>query len=179
MTAQEATLIAAVIAASASVAKLFFDRLTEGRLSIRSLLLPLITELGEAIYGIVATSSVMMEAETDKKFESWYSKACNERDKLRRLRPKLRYPLWGLDEGLRVLERLPDWCCHARSDKERASKMLRHATSLRHMIDITALRCYSDGRRPNIVEVLQIRFHSSQCRRAFEAGRPTESLTLV
>ena len=39
--------------------------------------------------------------------------------------------LWGLDEGLRVLERLPDWCSHARSDKARASKMLRHATSLR------------------------------------------------
>jgi hypothetical protein len=75
MNAQEATLFAAVIAASASVAKLFFDRSAEGRLSIRSLLLPLITEMGEAAYGIVATCSVMVEAETDNKFQSWYSKA--------------------------------------------------------------------------------------------------------
>lgn len=175
MNAQEATLIAAVIAASASVAKLFFDRSAEGRLSIRSLLLPLITEMGEAVYGIVATSTVMVEAETDNKFQCWYSKACSERDKLKSLRPKLRYPLWGLDEGLRVLERLPDWCSHARSDKARASKMLRHATSLRYTIDITALRCYSEGRRPMILEVMQIRLHSWQCRRVFDAGRPSES----
>jgi hypothetical protein len=90
MNAQEATLIAAVIAASASVAKLFFDRSAEGRLSIRSLLLPLITEMGEAVYGIVATSSDMVEAETDNKFQSWYSKACSERDMLKALRPRLR-----------------------------------------------------------------------------------------
>jgi hypothetical protein len=175
MTTQEATLIAAVIAAFASVAKLFFDRFAEGRLSIRTLLLPLIAKMGEAVYGIVATSSVMLEAETDAKFRSWHSKACHEREKLRLLRPKLRHPLWGLDEGLRVLERLPDWCSHARSDKVRASQMLRHATSLRQMIDVTALRCYSGGRRPNIIEVLKIRLHSWQCRRIFEAGRPSES----
>lgn len=83
MTTQEATLIAAVIAAFASVAKLFFDRFAEGRLSIRALLLPLIAEMGEAVYGIVATSSVMLEAETDKKFRSWYSKACHERERER------------------------------------------------------------------------------------------------
>ena len=175
MTTQEATLIAAAIAAFASVAKLFFDRFAEGRLSIRTMLLPLIAEMGEAVYGIVATSSVMLEAETDRKFSSWYSKACREKAKLKVLRPRLRYPLWGLDEGLRVLERLPDWCTHARSDKVRASKMLRHATSLRHIIDVTALRCYDGGRRPNIIEVLQIRWHSWQCRRVFDASRPSES----
>ena len=83
--------------------------------------------------------------------------------------------LWGLDEGLRVLERLPDWCSHARSDKARASKMLRHATSLRYIIDNTVMRCYSEGRRPTILEVMQIRLHSWQCRRVFDAGRPSES----
>uniref|UniRef100_UPI0034E3F251 hypothetical protein n=1 Tax=Enterococcus faecalis TaxID=1351 RepID=UPI0034E3F251 len=140
MTTQEATLIAAVIAAIASVLKLFFDRFAEGRSSKRQLLQPLISEMGEAIYSVVATSTVLVEAETPQKFRSWYLKACREREKLTTLRPKLRYPLWGLDEGLRVLQRLPDWCSHARADKPRAAKMLKHASSLRHIIDITALR---------------------------------------
>ncbi len=78
--------------------------------------------------------------------------------------------LWGLDEGLRVLERLPDWCSHARSDKARASKMLRHATSLRYIIDITVMRCYSEGRRPTILE---------GCKYACTLGSVVESLMPV
>lgn len=172
MTTQEATLVAAVIAAIASVLKLFFDRFAEGRTSTRELLQPLIAEMGEAVYGVVATSSVLVEAETPKKFSSWYAKACREREKLQTIRPKLRYPLWGIDEGLRVLQRLPDWCSHARADKARASSLLKHASNLRHIIDLTALRCYRAGRQPNIVERLQVRYHSWRCRRVFTNGAP-------
>ncbi len=172
MTTQEATLVAAVIAAIASVLKLFFDRFAEGRTSTRQLLQPLIAEMGEAVYGVVATSSVLVEAETPKKFSSWYAKACREREKLQTVRPKLRYPLWGIDEGLRVLQRLPDWCSHARADKTRASELLKHASRLRHIIDVTALRCYRGGRQPNIVERLQVRYHSWRCRRVFSKGAP-------
>ena len=172
MTTQEATLVAAVIAAIASVLKLFLDRFAEGRTSTRQLLQPLIAEMGEAVYGVVATSSVLIEAETPKKFGSWYAKACREREKLQKIRPKLRYPLWGIDEGLRVLQRLPDWCSHARADKDRASRLLKHASNLRHINDVTALRCYRDGRQPNAVERLQVRYHSWRCRRVFTNGAP-------
>ena len=171
MTTQDATLIAAVIAAVAAVAKLFFDRFAEGRSSTRQLLQPLIAEMGDAVYSIVATCSVLVEAESPQKFKSWYTKACREREKLKLLRPKARYPLWGIDEGLRVLQRLPDWCSHARSDKQRAAKMLKHASALRHMIDITALRCYRNGRQPDLLERAQVRLHAWRCRRVFENGR--------
>lgn len=170
MTTQEATLVAAVIAAFASVVKLFFDRFAEGRSSVRALLQPLIADMGDSVYGIVATSSVIVAAESPQKFKSWYAKACREREKLKELRPKLRYPLWGLDEGLRVLQRLPDWCSHARADKVRALKMIKHASSLRHIIDVTALRCYRGGRQPHVVERLQVRWHAWRCRCVFDKG---------
>jgi hypothetical protein len=174
MTTQEATLVAAVIAAIASVLKLVFDRYAEGRSSTRQMLQPLIAEMGEAVYSVVATSTVLVEAETPQKFKSWYAKACREREKLKILRPKLRYPLWGIDEGLRVLQRLPDWCSHARADRLRATKMLKHASSLRHAIDVTALRCYQGGRQPRLYERLQVRFHAWRCRRTFTNGGPRE-----
>lgn len=171
MTTQEATLVAAVVAAMASLAKLFFDRFAEGRSSARELLQPLISEMGESAYGIVATCTVLVEAESPQKFRSWYAKACREREKLKALRPKLRYPLWGVDEGLRVLVRLPDWCSHARSDSVRARRLLTHATSLRHMLDVVALRCYRSGRQPNILERAQVRYHSWRCRQVFDGGK--------
>lgn len=174
MTTQEATLVAASIAAIASVLKLFFDRFAEGRSSTRQLLKPLIAEMGEAVYSVVATCKVLIETETPQKFKSWYGKACREREKLKVLRPKLRNPLWGIDEGLRVLERLPDWCSHTRTDKNRAAKMLKHASALRHVIDITALRCYRGGIQPQIHERLQVIYHSWLCRRVFENGLPNE-----
>ena len=172
MTTQEATLIAAVIAAIASVARLVFDRFAERRSSMRELLQPLIAEMGEAVYGIVATSTVLVEAETPEKLRAWYAKACREREKLKAIRPKLRYPLWGLDEGIRALQHLPDWCSHARSNRQRAAAMLKHATALRHMIDITALRCYRNGRQPDLLERAQVRYHAWRCRKFFTDGRP-------
>lgn len=171
MTTQEATLIAAVVAAMASVTKLFFDRFAESRNSARELLQPLISEMGESAYGIVATCTVLVVAESPEKFKSWYAKACREREKLKALRPELRYPLWGVDEGLRVLIRLPDWCSHARSERVRAYRLLAHATSLRHMLDVVALRCYRGGRQPNIFERAQVRYHAWRCRQVFDGGK--------
>lgn len=175
MTTQVATLVAALIAAIASVLKLLFDRFAEGRSSSRQLIQPLIADMGEAIYSVVATCKVLSESETPQKYKSWYGKACREREKLKVLRPKLRYPLWGIDEGLRVLERLPEWCSHARSDKKRVAKLLKYASALRHDIDITALRCYRGGRPPLIHERLQVTYHSWLCRRVFENGLPKQS----
>jgi len=166
----QATLIAATIAAIASVAKLIFDRYSESRASHRELLQPLLAELGEAIAGVVATSTVLAKGRSDKSYSNWYGKAAKEREKLKEVRPKVRYPLWGIDEGLRVLIRLPDWVSHARADKKRLSKLLSRADGLRKMVDVVAFRCYRNGRTPDLLEILQVRFHAWRCRRVFDAG---------
>jgi len=167
MTTELATLIAAAIAATASVAELFFNRFSENRASFRALLQPIIAQLGEAMYSIVASANVMVETTTTVQFSNWYGKAIKEREKLKALRSKARYPLWGLDEGIRVLIRVPDWASHARSDKKRADKLLKRADALRHVMDVVALRCYRNGRLPDLLEVWQVKYRAWQCRSVF------------
>lgn len=179
MTTQDATLIAATIAALAAVAKLFFDRFSENRSSFRALLQPLVADLGEALHGIVATCSVAVQAESDRRFATWHTKSLREREKLKALRPKLRYPLWGLDEGLRVLERLPSWVQHARGNTARAKLLIKRATRLRKFMDVVALRCYRNGRLPDALERMQVRFYAWHCRRVFDAGAPSDSASHV
>ena len=174
MTAQEATLIAAVIAAVASVSKLLFDRFSENRSSFRALLQPLVAELGESLHGIVSTCNVMGRAGGDQRHANWHKKAEAERDKLETLRPKLRYPLWGLDEGLRVLIRLPEWTAHARGQTKRLELLNERATRLRKFLDVVVLRCYRNGRLPDAFERLQVRLYAWHCRKIFENGPPAD-----
>ncbi len=170
MTAQEATLIAAVIAAVASVSKLFFDRFSENRSSFRALLQPLVADLGESLHGVVATCYVMARSNSDEQHANWHDKAKRERDKLKALRPKLRYPLWGIDDGLRVLLRLPEWTAHARGQPQRLDLLIVRATRLRETIDAVALRCYRNGRLPNFFERVQVRFFAWHCQKVFQDG---------
>jgi len=170
MTAQEATLIAAVIAAVASVSKLLFDRFSENRSSFRALLQPLVADLGESLHGIVATCNVMSRSNSAEQHENWHTKAKAERDKLKALRPKLRYPLWGVDDGLRVLLRLPEWTAHARGQPKRLKLLITRATRLREAIDAVALRCYRNGRLPDAFERLQVRLYAWHCQKVFQDG---------
>lgn len=166
----EATLIAALVAASASVLKLILDHYSEGRANQRELLQPLLTELGEAIYGIVATSVVMSKTKSDEAFTNASGKAEEEQRKLKALRPKLRYPLWGVDEGVRVLTRLPDWVSHARSNPKKLQKLLDQADALRSAIDKVAIGCYKAGRTPTKLESWRVRFQAWRCRRTYNGG---------
>ena len=163
----EATLIAALVAASASVLKLFLDYFSAGRENHRELLQPLLMELGEAIYGVVATSNIISKARSDEAFSNASIKAKAEQKRLKDLRPKLRYPLWGLDEGVRVLTRLPDWVSHVRRSPQKLEKLLKQADALRSAIDRVAFACYRAGRTPTRLESWKIRIRAWRCRRTY------------
>lgn len=167
MTTQDATLIAAVIAAIASVLRLLFDRSAEERTNFRVLLQPIVAELGESLHGIVATSYQMGRSNSEESYKNWLDKAESERNKLEKLRPLLRYPLWGIDEGLRVLIRLPGWTQHAKGQPERLRSLNKRATRLRAMLDVVILRCYINGRPPSVLEQLQVNIYAWHCRQAF------------
>lgn len=183
MNPQDATLFASIIVATASAStaiatillKLFSDRKSEDRASHRTLLQPLIADLGESAYNIIATCHTLRTAETTEKIKNWHSKAETEREKLVNLRPKLRYPLWGVDEGIRVLIRMPNWIRHSLNDPLRSKKILDRATELRHTLDIIAMRCFRDGRTPCLIERLQVYFWARQVRSAFESKQTLEN----
>ncbi len=172
LTAVEATLYGAILVAALSVAKLLYDRLHEGRAEFRALLRPYLLEYAEAIYGVLACCAVLAKTANPEQRGHWVEKSRKEAEKLALLRPKLRYALWGLDEGFRVLIRLPGWTCHAVSDSRRAAELIDKATRLRITMDRVALRCFRSGRPPGWISRLQVAFHVRRCREVFNDQCP-------
>lgn len=168
LSAPDATLLAAILVAIFSTLKLIYDRLYEGRDEYRELLRPYLLDYSEAAYGVVACCRVLINSDSQEQRAQWETKARQEMEKLKWLRPKLRYPLWGLDEGFRVLIRLPGWTCHALSDPVRAADLIKEATRLRMTLDRIVLRCFRRGRVPRWHDRIWVDFYVRRCRRIFE-----------
>lgn len=72
-------------------------------------------------------------------------------NKLKQLRWKIRYPLWGIDEGLKTIGRLHDWSLHFKKTPEEAKKLLDQGDMLRKAIDKVIKSSYINGRPPSII----------------------------
>jgi hypothetical protein len=116
-----ATLVAVIIAALASILTLVLrivgDRSAESRATYRKHLEPLIEDLGNSLHMIVACSVLSVRDRDSKNCEYWEKKKAEARTILRRIRPRIRYQLWGLDEGIKALMCLPDWVI-VKNDKD-------------------------------------------------------------
>lgn len=171
MTTETATLIAASIAATSSVAVLavswFAQFRAELRVAHRQTLDAYIAELGESLHQIVACADIMLKTKSEEAHESWKCRGATASASLKNLRPKVRYPLWGLEEGLRVLSRVPDWADHARVDPVRAKALIAKADKLRRALDDATRRSYRSGRCPSLYERIRVSYHAAQCRKVF------------
>lgn len=172
---ETATLIAAATAAVASLLGLFLrsrhERLTELRVAHRKALEPLVEGLGDALHEIVAASNILLKPMSDKQRPRWLARSQRAQATLRQLRPRLRYPLWGLDLGLRSLIRLPDWVSRRGATPANTEKLIRSATYLREAIDYAVRNCYRYGRQPNLVERTCVAYRTYQLRRAWGQTR--------
>lgn len=174
ISSDEATLVAAGVAALASLAVMVMNirgmRSSEMRVAQREALETHVEELGKAIYEIVATAHVVVSrARKGQSLESWYSRSSEASDTVKDLRLKIRYPLWGIDEGLRAITRLPDWTQHTLADHDKAEELVRRADRLRSALDITIRNCYIDGRTPNLIERCRVRWSASQLHDFFDS----------
>ena len=176
MTVETATLIAASIAAAASVVVLLVNlraqRRAELRVVHRQTLDTSVGELGEALHQVVACANILLKTKSDEARERWKCRGAQASVSLKSLRPKLRYPLWGIDEGLRVLSRVPDWADHARVDDSRAKTLIERADKLRRALDYAIRRSYRNGRSPSLHERVRVRYQATRCRRVFTDGKP-------
>ncbi len=174
----KAAFLAALIAAFASVtvlvAQLVSSLRSENRGLFRNQLEPLITVLGASMYEILACSKMILFPGTNEKLNNWRKKAAKAKGDLSSVRHQLRYPLWGLDEGLRVLTRFPNWVDHCRNDGKRAQKLITSGTWLRRSIDFAVRRCYKFGRPPTIYERLFVQGCAYYCRLTFETGNSNQ-----
>ena len=159
MDATSATLIAALVAALASTLGLALriraDSRAELRRANRDRLEPILEEIGDALHKIVACSVLAVRDAGTENRRYFDLKKREARDVLRRLRPRVRYQLWGLDDGLKTLMALPDWV-DARGVKDH-DQLLIHASALRLAIDQAIRKAYRNGGPPSALSQIRVR----------------------
>jgi len=172
MDAPTATLVAALVAAAASLLTLLLKSRTEWRAELRATnrkkLESLVDDLGDAMHKLVACCVLKVRDRSVENRIYWDDRIGEARKTLRRLRPRVRYQLWGLDEGLKAIICLPDWVNN--DETEGVSLLLNAATALRISLDKAIRRCYQQGRTPSLFE--RWRVHRS----AFALQRAAQDL---
>lgn len=154
MDASTVTLVAALIAAAASILSLLLRSRSELRAELREInrkkLESLVDDLGDAMHKLVACSTLRVRDKEDANIGYWDSKIHEARTSLRKIRPRVRYQLWGLDEGLKALIVLPDWLNPKPATD--LSQLLGAAHRLRETLDQSIRLCYRQGRTPTLLD---------------------------
>jgi hypothetical protein len=127
---------------------LFAQYYAEMRVAYRKTLEPHLGPLGKNLYETMACSKMLATKndETGASRANWKNRADTARDELKAQRLDLRYSLWGLDEPLRVITRVPNWIEHNKGKKEQTDSIIKLATELRSAIDDSVRRAYALGR---------------------------------
>jgi hypothetical protein len=171
MTTEQATLIAAGVAAVASLSNVASTARgalkAELRVARRKSLEASVVDLGECLHQVLACANVLMMTSSAEATDSWRSRAQEAKKRLKDLRPKVRYSLWGMDEALRVLSRIPDWSGHLRSNPHRAKKLLRLSNRLRAGVDRSVRTVYVNGDATSLLQRAWVMFYAWRCRAAF------------
>jgi hypothetical protein len=153
MTKELITLLAALVAAVCSVANVLIttwqNRSLNSRNAHRELLASILPELGQAIHQCMACSCIIADRLVVKQdHKNWQERAKDAQTRLKELRWKVRYPLWGLDEHIRTIALVPDWVTQLQHDPPKAVKLAGDADKLAKSLDDAIRRSYSDGRPP-------------------------------
>lgn len=155
MEPQTATLIAAVIAASAAVLNVFLvaagKREEEIRAATRQAIAEHLNEIGRLIYEVVALADVQARSTTDNTHKVRHANARAAAVRLKNKRLEVRYSLWGIDMGIRELTRLPDWVAHAKVDAQARSEILAAGSALGDALDVAIRSAYLTGTLPGLM----------------------------
>lgn len=167
-----ATLLAAIIAAGASVLTLLHTTATkraeEVRLANRAVLAGDLKAVGKAIHEVIALSNIQMKNLNDPIHPERYRKAAEAARRLKALRQEIRYSLWGLDGGFRELTRLPDWIGHAKIAPEVASELFKLAKLLGEQLDQGVRSAYLHGRPPGLWRQFLVNRRARALRQRYE-----------
>jgi hypothetical protein len=161
MTVEQATLIAAIIAATASafqiVISAFSSRDAEFRAAHRKILEPHLSDLGFSMHQLLASSKMYMQRYgRQQALANWRNRAEEASHRLKDLRRQVRYPLWGIDEGIRTLTRVFHWVSHLQEHPEAAEVLFIASDKLRQALDEAIRNSYQAGRPPNTIEVWKV-----------------------
>lgn len=165
--------LAIIVAAAISVVGGFFlGQRSESRSAHRDALGPYLSDLGEAIHEVTALSTIVVKrVKRDQAVYEYIREAERAANDLKDLRRQVMYTLWGVDDGLRTLSRLPDWINHAKQDPPLAGELVNEASKLAEKLDETIRESYLKGRPPRWYERGKVSRQESTVRRTWEKTR--------
>jgi len=161
-----ATFIAAIIAAILSLINLLSAKETEMRVANRKTLEAFIYDISDSVHQLVAISNMFLKNRTEESRGNWREKAEEAKSILKKLRPKIRYALWGLDEHLLTLTRLPDFTLYTLADINVAKEVVRRGSRLGNAIDKCIRDCYLKGQSPRFYNIWIIKFYDWHFRKS-------------
>lgn len=171
-----ATLIAALLAAVLSGLTLLQKKSIELREANRKYLETFIEELSDSIHQLMAIATIMLKNKTKESLNNSKSKAEEPKEKLKRLRTKIRYPLWGIDDAIQKLTRVTDFTLYTLNEPAVAEDNVKKAKSFAYSIDKCIRNCYLHGRSPSFLEIHIIKFKAwrfTSVREGFKEKRNT------
>jgi hypothetical protein len=180
LTTEQVTLIAAIIAALASVTTLLMNiraaKSAEMRVAYRLSMEQYIHELSSAMHSTVATAKILTQAKTEPAIKNWRDRAALAKDKLKELRIAMRYPLWGITDSMSTLTRLPDWIENARPFPDYANKIFEKGKILGDRLDVAILNSYTYGRPPTLYERMRVCYAKKQLVSIYEKMKKNNTL---
>jgi hypothetical protein len=155
-----ATMLAAIIAALLSLFTLLAVKPAEMRSANRQALEPYIHDISDSIHQILATSTILLKNKSETSRLNWTNKASNAKEKLKEIRPKTRYSLWGLEKYLLSLTRLPDYTLYTLEDLNVANKVVKRGGQFGNKIDKCVRQCYIKGRAPRFYDLWILAYYN-------------------
>jgi hypothetical protein len=174
-----ATLVVAGIAAAVSVATLLVtvvsSRRSEQRAAHRATLAPYLPNIASGIHSVMASSQLILRrAESGQTLDSWIQRGAAGASLLKGVRPNVKYPLFGIDEALRTLSRMPEWIATYSGDRDAgAGRLLENAQRLSILTDEVVRRSYARGRPPTWFERRKLNQRAAETRDEWARRFPT------
>lgn len=107
-----------------------------------------LNDVGRLVHEVIALSYVLAKVSSDQAHKEKHEKAREAADRLKSKRLDVRYSLWGIEEGLRTLTRIPDWVAHMRVDTKRREQLLVAASELGAILNDVIRKTYLTGAVP-------------------------------
>jgi len=167
MDKEQVTLLAALIAALASMISLIGDLFStwrgELRAAHRNALSPFLAGLGYTLDKLLNACMIFNKTvEGGKLDSSGLQDALSTVSQLNEIRSKVKYPLWGIDLGLDTLLQVPSWLRDWTGDPRVQERLIRDANNLKQLLDEVIRQSYHDGRPPTKLQIWRLRSRSNQ-----------------
>jgi hypothetical protein len=173
MQPQQATLIAAAVAAGASLITLVVTvvskRGAESRAAQRAVIANELKGIGRAIHEVLALTNIQLKVLKETQHPEKYRLAADAAKRVKETRLEVRYTLWGLDEGFRTLARLPDWIGHAKPNPTVAAELFELGRRLGQELDLAVRTAYIKGRTPSWWRTYWVKRRAKELRERYEA----------